>query len=589
MPEHTLHRYPGVQPFSRQHQDCFFGRDTDREELLSLILLEKITVLFGKSGYGKSSLLQAGIAPALERESRRGKREYLPVFIRFHSRLGNEDYNWFDWFVFHLNEQAPDPGTVSHSLPRTIWGELKRRQTGSNQTFVLIFDQFEELFTYPPEQVEDFKNQLADLLYADIPEYVEVHEDQLSAEEAAWMSRKLDTRAVIAIRSDRLSELDQLKNTLPGILNKRFELRALNREQARQALEKPAGLEGEAFISAPFNWQTEALETTLESLSHDRQGRETGIEPFQLQVLAQYVESRVIEGAVVDRNGDGKPDVAVADLPDFDRLYEGFYEDALRKIQSSSQRRKARRLIEKGLIFEWDNQRINLHEKLIHHDYGVNAALIQQLIDLRLLRAEPSTSGGRNIELSHDAFVQPILNAARRRRQNRWRNVAIAALSLAAAFLFLVAGWFTLAAPPENQVIMEKNQELTVRFDSLNAVEAQEEKARSVVLNYVDCVNNHDVPCLSTLFRDTMERYHLQENLPRIKREEMERDYFQKRSEEKIEEVKDIAVNKIGTVFEVALNTTYRYEKKGRKPVIFQLKLDSTYTIFYIRSFIESD
>ena len=62
-------RYPGVQPFKTEQADLFFGRDDDRERLLNLLLLEKLLVLFGKSGYGKSSLLNAGIIPDLDDEN----------------------------------------------------------------------------------------------------------------------------------------------------------------------------------------------------------------------------------------------------------------------------------------------------------------------------------------------------------------------------------------------------------------------------------------------------------------------------------------------------------------------------------------
>ena len=96
------------------------------------------------------------------------------------------------------------------------------------------------MFSYPKEQQEAFKSQLADLLYADIPEYLERHEDEHSPEEVALMTQKLEAKAVFSIRGDRLSELDRLKDKLPAILNKRYELRALSRAQAHTSAAAPA-------------------------------------------------------------------------------------------------------------------------------------------------------------------------------------------------------------------------------------------------------------------------------------------------------------------------------------------------------------
>lgn len=598
MPEQRQYRYPGIQPFTGQQKDLFFGRDDDQEQLLSLILLEKLTVLFGKSGYGKSSLLQAAIGPALEKESLRGRRAYTPVFIRFHSRLGNEHYQWFDWFSFQLDQHAPPPPTAPPvDLPKTIWGELKRRQTTANQSFVLIFDQFEELFTYPPDQIESFKNQLADLLYADIPEYLEQHEEAHTEDEVLWLSQKVDARVVIAIRADRLSELDSLKNTLPAILNKRYELRALTREQAREALEKPAALVGDQFASPTFTWHPDALETVLTELSHDRQGRDTGIEAFQLQVLAQHVENRVIQGVVPDRNDDGTPDVALSDLPNMERLYEGFYEESMNKL-TKSDRKKARSLIEDGLIFEADNQRINLHEKLIRRDYGVPNALVQQLIDLRLLRAEPSSSGGRNIEISHDAFVQPILNSARRRKHDMWRRRAkfMGAVAATLAGIFLIGSLLTVfsasdrhyyapSASMADMDILQENEVLTQQLDSIRQVQSELDSVRAVVNAYVNCVNNHDVDCCSALMTDTLERYHRVDNLARERREKLDRDYFRRYSSERIDEVLSTAVEKTDSSYEVSMNVLFRYQTKGTLPVILQFKLNHAFQIFYLRSF----
>ena len=57
--------WPGLAAYDEAASDFFHGRDTDAEELLRLVRLAPLTVLYGKSGLGKSSLLQAGLFPRL--------------------------------------------------------------------------------------------------------------------------------------------------------------------------------------------------------------------------------------------------------------------------------------------------------------------------------------------------------------------------------------------------------------------------------------------------------------------------------------------------------------------------------------------
>ena len=71
-----MKRYPGLRSFRAEDQHLFKGRAKEQRELFQLIVLNNIVVLFGKSGIGKTSLLQAGVCPELE------DRSLHPVFIR---------------------------------------------------------------------------------------------------------------------------------------------------------------------------------------------------------------------------------------------------------------------------------------------------------------------------------------------------------------------------------------------------------------------------------------------------------------------------------------------------------------------------
>src|SRR5262245_14140008 len=68
--------WPGLLSFREADREFFEGRRTETEELLRLVMRERLTVLFALSGLGKSSLLQAGLFPLLRREN------ILPVYVR---------------------------------------------------------------------------------------------------------------------------------------------------------------------------------------------------------------------------------------------------------------------------------------------------------------------------------------------------------------------------------------------------------------------------------------------------------------------------------------------------------------------------
>ena len=60
--------YVGLRPFNRQDRDIFFGRERDAHFLLDKIFASNLTLLYGQSGSGKTSLLRALVIPQLEEQ-----------------------------------------------------------------------------------------------------------------------------------------------------------------------------------------------------------------------------------------------------------------------------------------------------------------------------------------------------------------------------------------------------------------------------------------------------------------------------------------------------------------------------------------
>ena len=75
-PAQAQNPWPGLFWYTEEQASLFFGREAETQELLRLIQRETLTVLFGRSGLGKTSLLRAGVFPRLRPDG------YFPVVLR---------------------------------------------------------------------------------------------------------------------------------------------------------------------------------------------------------------------------------------------------------------------------------------------------------------------------------------------------------------------------------------------------------------------------------------------------------------------------------------------------------------------------
>ncbi len=469
-------RYPGVKPFEIAERGLFFGRDRDIEDLLDLIWLEKLVVLFGKSGYGKSSLINAGLLPEIEREA-------VPVVVRLGSFVSGKPNGPSEGLTLSqpltilrtkIEETLPNNPEAdfieSLEVPKTLWHLLKRKQ-GSPQAqgrnirkFVFIFDQFEEFFTYPLAQQQAFKEQLADLLYTEVPQAVRNLNDRLTPEQQRFIAAPFDAKVLFAIRADRMSLLDSMKDKLPTILQKRYELRGLTPDQAREAIERPASAvtaltdrmtsshpisTAPAFASPPFTYSPEALKTMTQKLAETKVSQRSGIEAFQLQILCEYLEDKVIKGEIPDNRIEP---IHFADH--IDEVFEGYYQRLLDKLDSED-RAPAQLLIEEKLLFEDEKtgeaRRLGVDSGVLLAEHGIDQQLLNQLESTFLLRREATATGGFNYEVSHDTLIAPILKSkgerkareraeAERIEAQRRRRRLLALLSVMALALAVVIG-----------------------------------------------------------------------------------------------------------------------------------------------------
>ena len=406
------YRYPGAYSFSTEQKALFFGRDTPIKELYDLVRLEQLIVLYGKSGLGKTSLINAGILPLVLAEG-----SYEPISIRFNAWTKGkketpsdivraEILNGIPSDASFLPQIMPDDGSFWYVVKTRLLSQAVPKQP------LFIFDQFEELFTYPDDSVRVFAQWFSELLLNELPQrvrrmrdlYLQIEPNGLTADQLQRLNEILMPKALVSIRSDRMSLLDKLTGHIPHILNNRYELQPLDNDEAVAAIVKPADTEG-VFDSQKFSYAPAALKAITDYLTNQKK---QAIESFQLQIVCQSVEQRVIKQTLKT--------VQAHDLGDLEKIFENYYEDTILALNTEGERATARRLIEDKLVLEKEQRRLSVYEGQLLGEPDVNENLLVQLVNARLLRRESSRLGnGFDYELSHDTLVAPVLKARKER------------------------------------------------------------------------------------------------------------------------------------------------------------------------------
>ncbi len=406
-------RYAGARPFGDTdlERKLFHGRGRESETLYNLILAERMVVLYGRSGVGKTSLLNAGVLERIR------QAEYLPLYARVNDPSRGPLEGVFDSVAAGAVQGGVEFVCGSKASLLAFFATSEFWKEDTLLTPVLIIDQFEELFTLQqPKARRAFAEELGRLLRGGA--------GQGGAGATGRSGRGYSTPAmkiVLSIREDFLGELEELAPRIPHILNTRFRVTPLGREQAKEAIEKPASLVDSRLATRAFSFGPGTIEGIVNFLS--RRQREAGsrveVEPFQLQLVCQHVES------MVRRRPSAGP-VTLQDLgghTGLSKMLGQFYDTQISSIRQWRFRGRLRRLCERGLM-NAQGRRLSLEENEIIRGYRVSAASLQHLSAARLLRTEPRL-GSLYYELGHDSLVEPILEARRRRRRRRRRRTAL--------------------------------------------------------------------------------------------------------------------------------------------------------------------
>ncbi|HYK02856.1 MAG TPA: hypothetical protein VE974_13940 [Thermoanaerobaculia bacterium] len=343
-------------------------------------------------------------------------------------RLNDPGESLTDAVARSIRESVVNEGVdVDGAAPAGLW-ELLVTTTAWREdlllTPVLVFDQFEEVFTLRDQAFRDeLAAELGALATGAPPERLR-----------GVRFPRPDVKVLISLKETHLGALEQFSASIPRLFQERLRLEPLSERDARDAVVQPAKLEAKAgeppYWSKPFTYDEQVLDSMLAYLM----GRSEVIETFQLQLLCRHAEG------IAQRKESTQNEPVTLTLNDFRGnnafavVLTNFYRDVLLQISSPAERRRAAALCEDGLLGS-SGQRLMLEKKQILSDYGISERTLEVLGRERLVREERRLES-TFYELSHDRLAESVF-AARSEKLPKSVRRALVAVVLVAALLVM--------------------------------------------------------------------------------------------------------------------------------------------------------
>lgn len=352
--EHTRREpFKFLDSYTPDDRDIFFGREEEIENIYNRFYRKRILVVYGKSGTGKTSVINCGLISRIPPEDlyvisiRGGHRPYDNLISGLQKHTGGQQDNTLD-------------------LVESVY-------SATFKPIVIIFDQFEELFTIASkDQREKF-----------ILELQKLNETRMAID------------LILIIREEFLADLTDLEKYLPELFDNRFRIEKMTRTQAIEAITEPCkqcgiGLE-------------EGLPGTIVDNLIARSGE---VDLPDMQILLDRLYRTALKDDDENITISGKH---LEKIGSFDRVLEDFLEEQLSLMKDKETGKKVLFALVSGEGTKIPLTIDEISERTSHLNLSKSELqkIINHLIDVRILN-ERNEEGA--YELKHDSLARIVFN-----------------------------------------------------------------------------------------------------------------------------------------------------------------------------------
>lgn len=484
--------------------DVLYGRDDDIRNLSQYVLTDSETVLYGKSGIGKSSVLNAGVLP------RARMNGITPVVIRLAHGLDAEPY------TIQLTNKIVSAGVkcgfANEGKQLTLWEmfhhEKLENAEGEPAKLLIVFDQFEEIFTLQQnaQLKHGFFQQLADIINDVMPTSLDLGAANSKDNDVIEANDSVDVllddmdfdmpdsankyyydneiHLVFTLREDFLSEFEYYTASIPSLKQHRYGLRPINEEQAAEIIQKPrkelVAVDVAKLIIEKVTKRTDFKLDGTPEIEVD-----AAVLSLYLSKLYDKSDKLCITSELVEREAGN--------------IIKEFYEECIAGIPQN--------VVDKleSILVNKEGHRENKSLNVLSEEVGIKGC-VEDLIRKKLLRTF-KYAGEEKVELIHDVLCDVVKSRkedkekrkkeeeerkalARQSRNNKIKfYISIFLLCIAGVTIFklLLSNWKL-----QNEEGLGQHQEFAIKISEDSLVVADNEfwNARLLVVALGDTIND---------------------------------------------------------------------------------------------------
>ena len=381
--------YIGPRPFKKDDSELFFGRDREAQKLTAAIIVNPILIFYAQSGSGKTSLLNAKIIPQLEKERSEVMswvRLGVPIPLNLEDNVSIDEID--NIFVFNTLVSWDIAPKIASNQKLIEYFSLHQPEINEVEGLgltVIIFDQFEEIFTSYQDlwkDRDDFFTQIKELLQEN-PKF----------------------RVVFSLREDFIAQLEPYLQIFNNDILSRYRLQLLKPTPAVTAVKNPIKETNRRYGLGV----AERLVEDLRSINVEHQGITKiapgeFVEPVQLQVVCQTLWARLPNNVKIIEKDH------LLEYGNVNSALEAFYDRIMKGAGKLNN-------VSEVDIRDWIDVYLVTPAKtrgMVFHGFAgkITMEAMEFLENQHLIRAE-IRAGARWYELTHDRLIEPIQKSNR--------------------------------------------------------------------------------------------------------------------------------------------------------------------------------